>query len=453
MRGIPSSVLGSILALACGCGGASPAAKAPQQSAAGAPSSVSPPTQAKAPVARKAHPATTVTKKTIDIAPATVQIPGYLAGFAFLAAHDSGELRIGWNAERDLHIAPVSAQGERLGPDYVLRDHVLTRMLALPDGSLVIAVVPFQEHLFNAFRTALALDIIKLSPKGKEVYRTRIVGGEGAYAGKVWHMYSASSTVRMAWNGKSLGVFTAVSRNFGKPGAPDTHQGDLFVVLDEHGAILEDRTKLWSASHSNRLQMTTGPAGEMLTLTVGDAYPFGIYYINRDAKKNAIIWPEPEQRTPEIQKAIRTTTGAGTLRGFVRSGDKLFATIDAAHTLPNPDRKTHGDVLLVRFALDGTVEKKSWITNTSDRRERCPTIAPYREGFLVAWSDARSRDDSRAVLAVVDANGDVVLAPKEVPDAQRHTHSSEVVALPGGGVAWLATTYRGSSIDLFTTAP
>ncbi len=258
----------------------------------------------------------------------------------------------------------------------------------------------------------------------------------------------------MAWNGTSLGVFSGVSRNFAKSGGTaNTHQGDLFVALDAHGKLIDERTELWSASHSSLPRLALGPAGEMLTLTVGDAYPFGIYYINRDSKKTSVIWPEEHQRTPAIRKAVRTTTGAGTMCGFLRSGNKLFATIDASRTLPNPNRQTSGDVMLVRFDLDGVVEKKTWITNTSGKRERCPNIVPHRQGFLLAWTEIVERDDERAVLAVVDADGEVVHAPAEVTGAQRHNYHSDVIALPCGGAAWVTAGYRAGSIDIYKVAP
>lgn len=399
------------------------------------------------------HPATVVQEVSVQVGPHRVHIPGFLASFAFLAPFPDGTAKLGWNSDRHLHVTPLNKQLQRSGNDWVLRNHVLAQLLAIDDGSLIVAAIPYLNSLFNSFQTPLAVDIIKLDRSGKQIYRTRITGGQGTAAGKVWHSYGVTSGVRLAWNGRQLGVFLKVSRNFAKPGAKaDTHQGDLFVVLDERGAEVTARRQLWSASHSNNQRLLLGPKGQMLTLTVGDAYPFGILYIDRETKRRAIVWPDKDQRTREIIRRSRTVVGAGSLCGATRRGRSLFATIETSRRLPYDPYRAKGDVLLVRFDESGAVQKRVWLTDTRSNTERCPAVVPYGQNLLVVW-DVQPKTPRRAPgvpsLAVVSPRGAVVMPAKRAATAKRSGSYSGLTPLHDGGAAWTHVDHKADHIRIF----
>lgn len=416
----------AVAALALGCSGggaAPPAAPAPR-----------PPAR---PLAER------LTVHELDVAPAKVGNDQYLAGIALVAAGDGGATVVAWGDGADLHLLPLDATLARSGPDVVRPGEVPVAILGLPDGGYLLAVVPFRDGLFNAFRTDLPLDLIRLDPELGEAWRARIVGGQGTGAGATWHAYSAVRGAALASEGTRHAAFVKISKNFGTAEAPDTHQGDLFVTLDDAGTIDPASTEVWSASHSNQQHLALGPAGEPLTLTVGDAYPFGFYYIDRDRDVARVVWPA--EKDPSIE--AESTLSAGYLCGFARLGDRLYATAATSPRLPLAWDTADLDVLLTTWGLDGGDVRHTWLTDTP-APEVCPSVIADDDHLVAVWS---ARDDAEHVtIAELDADGAVRAGPERLA-APHHEHA---VPIPhaDGAVVWAVADYRTSRIRVVRLA-
>lgn len=396
-----------------------------------------------------------VSRHTISLAPSTVAIDGYLASFAMYADLPKGGGRLGWNAKDTLHISRVDTNYQKTGNDYTLPGYVVAQLLPLPDDTLLVAAVKKAPgmSLFNSFKSDLALDLIRLDAENKELFRTRVTGGHGTGPGNVWHSYSPTSGIALAHHSGQIGVFLQVSKNFGKSAAsPDTHQGDLFAVLDMQGGIDESRTVLWSASHSTMPKLAATKAGGFVTVTSGDSYPFGIFAIHRDTKKQNILWPEKDQQTPAVKAKNRLTTGAGSLCGLTAVGNDLVATVGTSKVLPNIYNETKRQVLLLRFDETTQNVQRTWLSKPLGKGAGCPYSAALGNQLLVGWSMSSERSNpQQASLLLVDPSGTVVDQAIDIPYALG-THMSEFFNFANGDVGWTVVDYNADSVEVFRVA-
>jgi len=393
-----------------------------------------------------------VQQTSVSVAPSTVEVNGFLASWARLIALPDGRAWLAWQDKADLHLTPLDQTMKRVGTDVVLKGDILTEAIALPDGSVALAVardIPGKSW-FNCFKTPLALEIVRLSPQGREQFRTRVVGGEGVGPGKLWHCFSVTRGVALAYNRGEIGAFVKISRNFSEdPSKPNTHQGDLFVVLDSSGKEKPKSRDVWSASHSNVLGIVAAGTGEFETITSGDAYPFGVYYINRKTKDKAVVWPSEAMRAEAKKGRVGSTTAAGSPSGFVHAGGAHMTTISASRTYPTTWDAPRDPVLL-RFDHKGKVLSTKWLAKTADVSER-PLLAKYGQNFLVAWDnrDIKNRDRSavsHAILSVVDKKGNVLEAPRLTKAPMNYL--STLTVFPNGDVGWAQVSYKSSTIEV-----
>ncbi|MEZ4366774.1 MAG: hypothetical protein R2939_10865 [Kofleriaceae bacterium] len=390
----------------------------------------------------------------VPVGTGAVGIDNYLAGLVYVAAAPAGGVRLGWNDRNTAYLRTLDANLAPVGADLVLPGTVITALQATPDGGLLIAAITAtDQHIANAFQTDLELSLVRLGPDGAQRFRTSLVGGRGTQPESIWHAWSPAHGVGLASTGTEHAVYITISKNFG--GSSGTHQGDLFVVVGDDGRVKADRTETWSASHSNQLFVERTAAGEWLTVTVGDAYPIGVYVINRDRDARAVVWP-PEELGVD-RDDFNSTLGAGYLCGVVRVGDRFLATASTSRKGYTDFWKEQADVLAIGFDASGGAVTRRWLTETPSTTEVCPLLASQGGTVLTAWPASAPPDGSyreaptQTTLAVLAPDGAIVDGPVVV-DAPLSSHDVPAT-LTDGTVAWATADYRGSTIRLVRVRP
>lgn len=378
---------------------------------------------------------------------ATVTNGSFARGFLLPGARPTGGLTLGWNHNEEGRLTRLDADMKQVGQDWLLDGQLILDVAGLPDDGVVVMVTDYGTGLglTNAFQLDLQLRLLRLDADGNVLAEVPIVGGNGRAEGEDWYAWSPVRSVDVIPNGERFSVFTKISHNFDTP--EDIHQGDLYIEVDANGALDEDTRDWWGSSHSNRLHALLGPAGETLTLTVGDGGPYGLVYHNQNDSTRQVIWPPEDQRELGDAEGI-STIDAGDLCGFSRQGDTLFATVSTVPEQPFNYRDDNGDIAVLSWPMAGGDVSVSWLTDTPDVPERCPTLTPFKDHQLSVWG---ARDRLSATMALLDSEGNLVSGPTE--STAPFDQYSMTVPLADGSVAWTYVDFDDDAAQVVVVRP
>ena len=394
-----------------------------------------------------------VSSKEVSIAPSLTGTEQHPHALLYLAAAPDGGVRVAWIDDADTHVRTLDKSFGRVGNDLIVRGWTAVQLASAPDGGLLMAGVRSQKGLANPTKTDLALELIRYGSDGKQRFRTTLVGGGGTGPEARWHAWTPSHGVALASHGDHHAAYIKISRNFGNVG---THQGDLFVVVDDEGQRVPERTAEWIASQSNQLFALAGREGDWLTLTVGDASPLGLYFINHTQNARKIVWPPKDLGVKKSD--VTTPLGVGHLCGVARVDDRIFAAAGSTRAGYVDFATQAADVLLLGFDERGGSLSTRWVTDTPDVAEECPHLQALGDGLLVAWTTAPA-PSARAGRALVPTATLMSLDERggrqDGPVATRFPlrADSPSVALDDGSVVWAYAPHRADKISLFRVKP
>ena len=165
------------------------------------------------------------------------------------------------------------------------------------------------------------------------------------------------------------------------------------------------------------------------------------------AGEEQIVWP-PEDQREAGEADTGSTIDAGDLCGFERRGDRLFATVSSARTQPFSYFDDNVDIVLLSWPVAGGEVEVTWLTDTPDIPERCPTLTPLGDHQFAVWG---ARDEEIATVVLIDAEGNLVAGPT-VTTAPVHQRSM-TTTLTDGTVAWTFAEYEASTVQVVLVRP
>lgn len=387
-----------------------------------------------------------ITKRKVDLSPYKVESPNSVLGSVHSVALTDGDIMFAFQQEHDLILMRHDSNFKRKGQPIILKRYWYSDMLALPDGSLaVLAGKDVNNTYIESYPNTLYL--IKYDNRGREVFRTHIFGGEGHGPGQSW--FDGRSKGRISYNGTLYGIYLEVQKNWADPGqSKDIHNGDMFVVVDSRGRIQEDRTHFWTASHSSTIQVTAMESGEFYTMTIGDAYPYGLQVYNRDKDNSFIAWPPKEDFIP--YEEVNSTNAAGILEFIAPDGDSLIALLGSEEH-PNIGWQTKVDPLFLRIGTDGKVEVKRWLEQNKNKDASVITAVDIGSSYIVGWGPGNVYENSwkpaNLTIAVINSKGEFIMEPREVKE-EFGTYSS-FTQTSVESLFWLYTANYSQSVDVY----
>jgi len=382
----------------------------------------------------------------LDISPYKVKSPNSVLGKVQAAVWKDGSIMLGIQQEHDTVLLRYNNKFQRTGTPVILKDFWLSDMLALPDGSLaVLAGKDVNNTYLSSYPNTLFA--IKLNKNNRQIFKTYIYGGKGHGPGKSW--FDGRSSAKITTNGTSFGVYFEVQKNWAEPGAKrDIHNGDMFVELDKNGKILNDRTHFWTASHSSTIQVLAYPTGEYYTMTIGDAYPYGLQVYNRNKSKNFIIWPPKEDYIP--YEKVNSTNAAGILEYAVANGNNLIAFMCSVEH-PNIGIGVKTDPLFLKFDIKGNILKKKWLTVTPDKDESLISVVPFGKNYFVGWGKGNDYYNnwkpSPLTVSLIDDNGNFIKKPEQL-NYSFGTYS-KFYKTSQNSLFWLLTENNARTVKLY----
>lgn len=351
---------------------------------------------------------------------------------------------LGWNSGAQARITRLDADLKQEGEDWVLGGDNVLAVHGLADGGAAALMIKHASSLNNSFATDTELRLLRFDAAGTVVWDTSIFGGTGIVPSAYWHAWSLVRGAVLVVTEDRFLIY-AKSSNY-KPIA-GIHQGDYYAEVDYDGVIDEDMVHPFRVSHSNLLHLVAGPDDEGISLSVGDAGPYGLELNNHATEYIQNVWPPEEQR--DAGRADTTSTvDAGDLCGFRRVGETLFATVSTAREQPFSYRFDNGDIVLLSWPVAGGEVTQNWLTNTPEVADRCPTLTPLgSEHQLIAWEST----ERSASMALVDNSGNIINEPVAV-DAPFHRYSL-AEGLEDGSVIWTYAEDGASTLQLVHVTP
>lgn len=345
----------------------------------------------------------------------TVPLSDKLAGRSrVMMAHSAGAgFRMGWNAKGAAHITPMNEDLKRTGPDIVLPDRELRALAVHDDGTMVALVL----------QPPVEIDAVGLDAAGRVLFKTPLTGangnGPGTHFASRWFNYAEIEST-----GKEFAVHFAHEVHL-KGGAK--HQGGYFARLDQKGTKLQENQ--WTVSHSLD-QALLYHRGDWFTASVGDAFPFGIPFINRSQKKaRSLIYPAKDHREGFKPKRTRLAdlVGIGNEVGlaFVTFGGETWHTFYAL--------------------MDRTGEVKRLVnlpTKIPPTTHASANLARFGGDMLLIWTET----DATTAYVPIDSAGRFLAQPTlvDVPAGRRN----DLALFANGDVGWLDVTRGRNEVTL-----
>jgi hypothetical protein len=275
----------------------------------------------------------------------------------------NGIIYLSFQQEHDVIILKLNEKYERVGTPIVLKNYWLSEMRPMEDGSLLLLLGRSNNNTYIE-KYPNTLYLTKLSSKDEIIFTQHVFGGDGHGPQKSW--FDGRTQAKLTTNGFEYGIYFEVQKNFAQNSGEDIHNGDMFVVTDLDGKILEDRTHSWTASHSNTLQTFPSLSGDLYTMTIGDASPYGLQVYNRNTKNNFVPYPPEEDYIPYSK--VESTNAAGILHFSDENNGSLIAILGSTEH-PNIGWKTKVDPLFLKISPEGHVVSKKWLKQTPNYDE------------------------------------------------------------------------------------
>lgn len=387
-----------------------------------------------------------VTKKSVTIFPGVINSSTSVLGRYYMAVQKNGNIWFGYQSGKNTGIIALDSTFNRRGSVINLQGYFLSQLMAMDDGSLMVLAGRAVNNTYLP-DYANALYLLKLDSTGHEIFNTYLFGGTGHGPGKAW--FDGRSMGQIAYNGHEFGVYFEVQKNWAEAGeSDDIHNGDMFVFVDSKGKLLDDRTHFWTASHSSTIHVAAGSDGEFYTTTIGDAYPYGLQFYNRNRKEETMLWPPAGDYVP--YEKVKSTNAAGILEFFAPSGND-FITLMGTLEHPNLGVFDKVDVLFFRFDKKGKILKQKWLTRTKDFDESAVFSVPVGNNFLIAWGTGNDYDNNwepgNVYLSLVNSDGEFIITPREA--AFPLGTYSRLYSLPGNRAIWPLADNQSSTVDFY----
>jgi len=382
----------------------------------------------------------TVTKSTFDLSPYYASSETHLVVCEyFVYKNPKGGFYLALQQNTDVVILKLDSNLNRYGDAIVINNVDFSDMYPQNDGSIALLV---GKCINNTYLTNYSntIALILIDSKGNITRNFNIFGGNGHQAGKSW--FDGRSDGRITCNGSEYGIYFEVQKNFASDGEEDNiHNGDAFFVTDLYGNLKDGRDHFWTASHSSTLQVTCKPNGDFYTYTIGDSYPWGLQFYNRNTSANKVSWPPEQDRLTYEESA--SCSAPGMLRYIDYNNGYLYAFLS---TMEKPN---YGDgrkikPLFLKIDLNGNVVKEKWI-DIIDVDASVESVSRFGNNYIVAWADYDI--DSYFKIAVVDPEGNIVLSPQKVNE--KFSYKSELFAISDKEFFWFSgETNRTTVLEL-----
>lgn len=388
-----------------------------------------------------------VTQTEINLAPYTMNIPRLINADYLLRQGPQGTVVLGFQANEDLIILKVDKLGKRIGEAIELTGYQLSDLYVLPDGRMAVLA---SKEVNNDYlpKYPNTLYFITLSASGNVTNTVHIIGGEGHGPGQAW--FEGRMRARLAFNGTDFGIYTEILRNLAQAGQPrDVHNGDMFAVVSPAGQRKPDAGHFWTASHSSTVQVAAMPNGDFWTMTIGDAYPYGLQVFNRTRRTKFVNWPPKEDTV--AYEACQSSNAAGLLHFMDTPGDNLIAILGTLEH-PNIGVNTYVDPLFLKMDQRGNILQKKYLRVTPIVHE--DRISAHRLGkdsYAVAFGPGNQFDTNwepaQFELCIINTDGDYLLRPTPIP--YPFGSNSDLIPISPKELVWCSGKNNSKTITLY----
>ncbi len=401
----------------------------------------------------------TVGRFDISIAARPMVLSGTSAKFAHAAPLTDGGTIVAWNSGPTAWFRRLDRNNRTIGSDFSVSDLYLVEVRTFGDATLHILGFEMEKgrHLGDAFSTDQQLFYIRADLNGRILLKRSIVGGQGTGPGRDWHYFYTLDSVHIEFDGREYAIFTIISHNWAKnPGDENTHQGDVYFVLDRNGVIQHDQTQHWNQSHSSDIKLTSLPGKGFYTLTSADG-SLALYAVhrfspeqNRTPKTERVVWPDfvSKEERRRLAADNLSTTGAGRVDAFFpTAGGELVMVARTSTDLPLMKKskvEVPANVLVVKLDADLKTTKKAWLT-TGNTNVQAAFGHRFGDRILVGWS-MTSTKASRATLLLLD--NDLNHVSRFADSDAFISADAKPFSYPNGDVGWVTCTDDGTQIIL-----
>ncbi|NVK64476.1 MAG: hypothetical protein HWE22_07795 [Flavobacteriales bacterium] len=305
------------------------------------------------------------------------------------------------------------------------------------------------------------LVFLKFDVTGRLLFKRQLFGNEGTTGGS-YFLCTYSSIGELAFDGTYFHTLVETCGNFTSKGSLefDIHETDYYLTFDMNGIVRENGRSPWNHSHSSLPHTISDGIGEGVTVTVGDASPFGICFTRFSNGKKAsdrVLHPNQDVLPYEDMYAVsKSSTDAGEVGGIVRIGDYFYTVITTVpqHSLPVLNQKK--DFLFLKLDLNGNEVSRRWI-KTPYKNESVPLIIEQEGNIFMAFMHKTGEYDYdyKATIALLNTNGDYLVAPQKTD--YTFNYQSRLTQHPNGDIILLSVEPYSSEAEIiqfeFTQTP
>lgn len=318
-----------------------------------------------------------------------------------------------------------------------LENIIFSDMHVAPDGTLAVlgGKIINNTYLSNYANT---IAFLKIDNNGNVIRNVNVYGGNGHDYGDSW--FDGRSRARITCNGSEYGMYFEVQQYFKED---DTvHNGDAFYVCDLDGNIKQDRTHYWTASHSVTVRTTCEQNGDFFTLTIGDAYPFGLQFYNRNTKQNGVVWPPAQDRITYAE--VKSASAAGMLSFMDYNNGAIVALLSTTNK-PNYNDGRPLDPLFMKLDKNGNILQKKWLEVSASANSTKIMAHRLGQNYLIAWTNSEGENFK---IAKINANGDYIQQPISVNE--KLGFNGHIIPLSASEIIWFEGDKNGArELDVY----
>lgn len=221
-----------------------------------------------------------------------------------------------------------------------------------------------------------------------------------------------------------------------------THQSEYLAFFDHAGKrVMRPDGKspegyTWNVSHSFRPRFVND-GKQLVTVTVGDAYPRGLVVDSFPSKKRELPIIVPKAGPNETYQYVPISTG-----DLYAKDGTTWITFDS-----NLDRSSYDIGLLIK--TNDVLSKPIYLTNTTKQRERIPRIVPYgKDHLFLMWMTEDGSEKDKWFPKITKMSLEACLIKKDgtiVSKPQNFGSNNDLIfraaarffQLPDGRIGWV----------------
>lgn len=386
-----------------------------------------------------------ITEFIVDISPYQVESPNSVLGYADIILLNNDQYLLAFQEEHDVVLVALDLELNIIGEPLVLENYWYSDMEPASENGFYIALGRDENNTYiETYPNTLY--IIKYDSEFNILYTTYIFGGEGHGPGLSW--FDGRSRAELTVNGSEVAIYFEVQKNWAEDYGEDIHNGDMFVALNTRGRIKENLTHFWTASHSSTIQTATGSDGNYYTMTIGDAFPYGLQLYNRNINNDWLLWPPDEDYIPYSD--VNSTNAAGILEEMYPVDGGFIAMLGTTEH-PNIGWETKVDVLFLRTSLTGDIQYFKWLSRSAEEDDAVISFIPLGDNFLVGWGKGNDYNEywepGNVTLSLIDEYGEFILNPISF-DISYGTYS-KIIKGNNGSAVWIYVENYDSEIKIY----